>query len=100
VARVGLALPFPPPLPVHGDEAARLLRRTRGRAARPCSLSVRYWPDAPGEKRTTTLPLYTTALWLDLQEEEEEWDEDEDLDEDEGGDEDEDLDEDEEWDEE
>ncbi|MEW6301030.1 MAG: hypothetical protein AB1671_25400 [Thermodesulfobacteriota bacterium] len=43
-------------------------------------------------------PLYTTALWLDLQEEDEEWEEDEELD-DEEWEEDEELDDDE-WDEE
>jgi hypothetical protein len=43
--------------------------------------------------------LKLSASWLNLQEEEEEWDEDEELDEDEEWDEDEELDEDEEWDE-
>ena len=50
-----------------------------------------------GEKMAT--PLYTTALWLDLQEEDEEWEEDEELDDDEEWEEDEELDDDE-WDEE
>jgi hypothetical protein len=45
-----------------------------------------------------TVTVYTTTLWLDLQEEDDEWEEDEDLDDDEW-EEDEDLDDDE-WEEE
>jgi hypothetical protein len=47
-----------------------------------------------------TVCLYTTTLWLDLQEEDDEWEEDEDLEDDDEWEEDEDLEDDDEWEEE
>jgi hypothetical protein len=44
--------------------------------------------------------LYTTALWFDLQEEDDEWEEDEELDDEDEWEEDEELDDENEWDEE